>query len=576
MLPQEQRSVMRLVRSIEQARELRRATASQLLGAVLHAWQQQTFPALIRAARRAPNYSASDSVRQFASLLAALPLFEAAFWLSSAYAHWVGSDVRASKAMFFTPPELANRLIDDLIAKGASLTTHRWADPACGGAAFLAPVAARMAAELKREGKTPDQVLRHIERHLFGNELDQTLAELSVQFLRMALSEEIAEAGFEPSWKVTVGNALSALSDWNGQTEVVVCNPPYRKMPRGEVDPYRTAYQDVIESQPNIYGLFFKRVLDLLAPGGLSGFVTPTSFLSGQSFSKLRTTLLANADTLQLSLVTEREGVFVGVEQEVAMTVLRKHEAAKPRPSDTRVFVYRSDLHFVDIGRCHLPNSGLAWPVPRTSEDAETLRLLSASRFRLADYGFRPRIGWYVDYRDKNEFRIASKPGQATRNSRFLPLVWSSDIGPAGQFALNRLGAKGHMGFIQLPHKQVAGIHKKPALLLQRVTSPDQPKRLVGAAVPAALLNSGWVAENHVIVIEQVEPGPIGPDKLRLLLQSDAVDRYFRCISGAVNVSAFELEQLPLPDPQRLRAALESGLQMETAVSTAFSLAKSQ
>jgi hypothetical protein len=31
------------------------------------------------------------------------------------------------------------------------------------------------------------------------------------------------------------------------------------------------------------------------------------------------------------------------------------------------------------------------------------------------------------------------------------------------------------------------------------------------------------------------------------------MDRYFRCISGATNVSAFELSQLKLPDPRLLK-----------------------
>ncbi len=36
------------------------------------------------------------------------------------------------------------------------------------------------------------------------------------------------------------------------------------------------------------------------------------------------------------------------------------------------------------------------------------------------------------------------------------------------------------------------------------------------------------------------------------ILNSSAADRVFRCVSGSVAVSAYELEALPLPDPAAL------------------------
>jgi adenine-specific DNA-methyltransferase len=49
-------------------------------------------------------------------------------------------------------------------------------------------------------------------------------------------------------------------------------------------------------------------------------------------------------------------------------------------------------------------------------------------------------------------------------------------------------------------------------------------------------------------------------------LRSWPVDRYFRCISGATNVSAFELNQLVLPDPAALKLELQKGGSMDDAV----------
>jgi adenine-specific DNA-methyltransferase len=49
------------------------------------------------------------------------------------------------------------------------------------------------------------------------------------------------------------------------------------------------------------------------------------------------------------------------------------------------------------------------------------------------------------------------------------------------------------------------------------------------------------------------------------LLETHAVDRYFRCISGSSNVSLFELEQVPLPDPSELQNLLNRGVSIEEA-----------
>ena len=47
---------------------------------------------------------------------------------------------------------------------------------------------------------------------------------------------------------------------------------------------------------------------------------------------------------------------------------------------------------------------------------------------------------------------------------------------------------------------------------------------------------------------------PVSPSVLAAFLNSAAADRVFRCASGSVAVSAYELEALPLPAPEKMRA----------------------
>jgi adenine-specific DNA-methyltransferase len=270
------------------------------------------------------------------------------------------------------------------VTNGASLRKDVWIDPACGGAAFLAPVARRMADALVHDGRSAVDVLKHVSHHLVGNDVDPILCGLSRQFLRMALYPEISAGGVEPTFAVTCRDALSGLAQRTSRPSVVICNPPYRKLSASEVHRYREEYGQVIEGQPNIYSLFFKLSLDLVSSRGVVGLITPTSFLSGRHFSKLRTYLLQRGANLQLDIVRNREGVFVGVQQETAISILQRRTARSAQPK-TKVFVLGDVGQFTKVGQCVFPNSGQVWPVPRTPADAALFKTATASPYRLVD-----------------------------------------------------------------------------------------------------------------------------------------------------------------------------------------------
>ena len=124
------------------------------------------------------------------------------------------------------------------------------------------------------------------------------------------------------------------------------------------------------------------------------------------------------------------------------------------------------------------------------------------------------------------------------------------------------LGSKSHQSIV-----------RHPSVILQRVTSNDQSRRLIAATVPDEILETygGFVGENHTVILEQTVPEPaLAPAQLSLLLGLSIIDRCFRCISGATNVSIFELKQLPLPNPDKLKKLLSEGRDFEEAAQSAF------
>ncbi|MCK6425102.1 MAG: BREX-1 system adenine-specific DNA-methyltransferase PglX [Burkholderiaceae bacterium] len=545
----------------------------RLLKALLHLWQRACYPRL--APERAPYGSRAfvreDAVQDFGGWLSEVPFNEAAYWLASAYALLVGDELRTERALYFTPPRLADRLIDKLVEHGASLTTQHWHDPACGGAAFLVPIAQRMAAALAETGLSASQQLDHIERHLSGNDLDPVLLEISQEFLRMALSDLLAATGRDLSLRLFKGDGLTSSAIEELRPDVLACNPPYRKLKAAEVDRYRKTHGDVVEGQPNIYGLFINRTLQLAKQGGLIGLLTPTSFLSGQSFSRLRTKLLTHADTLHVDMLSDRNAMFIDVEQETAITVLRTRAASKVVDSKTRVSVLKPEGEFEDVGEFLLPNSGRPWPIPRAASDAGLLQLAESAGFTLSDYGYVGRVGHLVAYRDERQ-RFAQQPDPKP-GRLVVPLVWATDITPDGRFDHGReCRFSRDRRFVEISSLTDHGVLTKPAVLLQRLTSSDQKRRLVAAAVPDAWVAQfgGYVCENHVIVLEPVSKNAMAPEKLAAILNSQPVDRVFRAISGASNVAVSELDELLLPDPAHFKHVKTRGASLDEAVRAAY------
>lgn len=575
-------SLLRQIRRLGVAARECKASPSVVVGTALSEWCDADFPGLLSPGlAKSKKLSRTSELTVFVQAIRRLGFLEASYWLSSAYAMLADEGHRKQLAMFFTPASLTRGLLDDLAQQGVDFGTESFIDPACGGAAFLAPIALRMRDALRSKGIGPRAILQHIEGHLFGTDLDATLCALSAHFLRMALRSEIGATGYFPDFKVHQANSLKELEGMHGQLDVCVCNPPYRKMGAEELKPLREVYGDVIDSQPNLYGLFIAQCVNLLREGGRAALVTPTSFLSGQHFSALRKFLSRSSVVEHIGMVSDRLGVFIDVEQETALTVLRRANRSSAGEAWTEVSVVSVSGAYQSVGQSRLPDTGEVWPIPRAVEDVPLLKVAGESPFRLSDYGYRVRIGAFVWNRDKRPTFQCVKDVKRSRCKTAVPLLWSGDISLGGEVRFDAATAKpDEHRFVDLGSRQHPSVVTRPAVVLQRVTSNTQARRLVAAAVPKALTKAygGFVGENHLVILEvSDEASPVlTPRQMAQLFAVPAVDRYFRCISGATNVSAFELGQLALPNPHQVRQLLLDGLSMPEAVQTAYGLANGQ
>jgi len=564
----------KMIRKLKGVANRCKCSAPAALGTILGVWCEIDFPKLPD-----PNLPASDAfasekpTQMFVEKLRSLPFMEASYWLSSFYAITATQNKRKSLALYFTPPSLTRGLLDDLENAGVDFCNQKFMDPASGGAAFLAPIALRISNRLSAQGMGSKKLLEHVETHICGVEIETALCELSKHFLKMALYKEIVCSGYLPNFKVYNCDSLTSAFSPVFDADIVLCNPPYRKITKEEKSKFEENFTLVMKGQSNLYSLFIFKCVELAKDGGFVALVTPTSFMSGQCFSKLRLYLTEQTNIIHIGMISEKIGVFIDVEQETALTVLRKKKSSGKVSVD--VSVVSSSGEYTNVGSCLLPTNEAVWPIPRSERSNAILAAACASPFRINDYGYVARIGswvWNRDTRPKYETYEEAKLAKARTS---LPLLWSRDISSDGRvlFDQNNGSPDGHR-FVDLGSRAHRSAVLKPSLILQRVTSNDQPRRLIAASVPSFIYRKygGFVGENHIVILEQADNALFTPEDMAKILTTDAIDNYFRCISGATNISIFELTQLPLPDPIKLKNALSRCDSFDKAITLAFAM----
>ena len=467
---------------------------------------------------------------------------EAGYRIGSLYTGLMPEEIRSQLGAYYTPPALCERLLDMVSTAGVEWATARVLDPACGGGAFLSPVARRMMDSLPAQA--PGDRLSSVESRLQGLELDSFAAWLSQVLLDATLLDTCLDAGRLPDPVVTVCDALEADPGDLG-FDLVVGNPPYGRTRLNQ--DMRIKFARSLFGHANLYGIFTDLALRFAKPDGVVGYVTPTSFLAGAYFKALRALLGQKTSLAGIDFMTERRGVFEDVLQETALTVYRLGNSHHPGRVRFTSVLTDGSVESVSAGSFRIPQPpDQPWVMPRRPEHASLVRLAQAMPCRLSDYGYGVSTGPLVWNRHKEQFRSRRVVG-------CLPVVWAESI-RGGEFRF-RAENRNHQKYFKPTRDQDWLIADTPCVLLQRTTAKEQGRRLVAAELPAEFVSSygGAVIENHVNVIRPLDGSEyVSAAVLLSLLNSEFVDQLFRCINGSVAVSAYELEALPLPDPQRV------------------------
>ncbi len=481
--------------------------------------------------------------------------------ISSAYALLMGSDRRKALSAYFTPPGLAAAVLDAASGFLEATENPTVLDPACGGGSFLTPVARHLISMKCRHGASAPEACARALQQMTGVEIDAGLAKLSEKLLRRMLEREYAVTRKGPLGVVKCGDALSV--SLRGTFDLVIGNPPYGRVRNRIEESILKAYGRAnLGGHTNLYSLFLLRSLEWVKPGGGLVFVLPTSFVAGPYFAGVRHEVFSRAVVKKIDLHEQRENLFLGAVQDICLLVLQRREESGVTTTDKP---HPYELGYIDAcGVRSRRGTGLArgngepWTLPVSHEVGITAEWRIGERgkestpFTLSDYGYRVRVGKVVPTRERDRLHTSRRTGD-------LPLVWASSIRPDGSFDFEAAKRLGNALWYSPETEGSAGYTStRPAVLVQRTSNRDQCRRLNAAMIPNRFRSEhrdGFVAENHVIVIEVGAGKPsVPPSVLAKLLNAAVTNERFSAVSGSFSVSAKLLQRLALPDPALVRA----------------------
>jgi adenine-specific DNA-methyltransferase len=502
------------------------------------------------------------------TFFSALPEEEKHYWIASLYALLMPKARRRKLAAYFTPPHLARHAIDILIDEGVVLGKSRILDPASGGAAFLVPLAARIADEHRSRGARAETALKAIESTLAGIEIEPDLGALSRLLLSDLLRQQIEKAERRLNIRVQTADMLK-LDAPPSLYDAIIGNPPYGRVFRPSKRRLKDFAPVITDGYVNLYALFVEQALRWVRPGGVICLVIPMSFVGGPHFAALRKRILETVHVLRLDPIDKRSDVFMDVLYDVCVLVLRKRNGKEPRTrASSSLIQIDEEPHF--LGYLDLPSTPTdrVWALP---DGRQNDRLFHQGLSTLEDYGYIARTGYFVWNREQHRYRAGFTP-----RSTEVPLYWAHNVRPNATCAPHDGGDdEERIGLVRIETAKLAVI-RTDAIVLQRTSNRRQKRRLIAALIRQSRVpgRRGFLSENHTILLL---PDPNRKQTLPLrtlcrLLNTQAVDARFRRISGSVSVSTKALRSLPLPSAAAVRTKFSSGLTDDEAADAAYEL----
>ncbi len=486
------------------------------------------------------------------------------------YLHLVSIEMRKQLGQYATPQKIVRYILESVnYVSTKSIINKKIIDPSCGSGVFLVEAARIYLTSLKKANIPQSKWYPLITSAIAGIDIDPR----ACFFTRLNLSMLLAPAILEFATKNNVKD-LTPLPVYCADTlelfvseesrdgfmygdlsillrnrfDFVVGNPPYFKI-SGLSKKLKSAFSESIYGHPNAYGLFIHAGVDMLKTRGKLGFVVPRSMLSGLYFKNLRGFIEKNSAVKGITTISERKKTFDHVLHGTMILILERNNNTDDKKVTISSVQSSNDLDIhnrIAIHRNqiiqHL-NGTTVWFVAESMDMYNIINRIIKEHPLLSgqEINCRAKTGQIVWNRVKPLLAGTQQPDT-------LPLIWATDVGKF-VFTFNRMGTS-RPCFLKVTSKTENLIVKGPCIMVQRITADEQYSRIV-ASLPDGFCKkelNGYFVENHLNIIQPSKRGTKADLYFLLgVLNSEIVEFFFRAMNGNTQVSATELNLLPIP-----------------------------
>lgn len=359
----------------------------------------------------------------------------------------------------------------------------------------------------------------------------------------------------------------------HGGFDAIIGNPPYvgnDTLPDDQKRLYRDRY--LTGKRFDLYQCFIERSVERLAPEGVLGLILPNTFLTGQSFERLRGLLLSSTEIVQI--VDLPQGVFENVKVDNVLLFVRKKAPAGNVHVSINLLAARSDK-----GRVAMRDWDESYTIPQAkiaegpgrridlalTPPIRTLFERIESESPALSNHFDVRDG-LIPYQTKDQAKRHAHTA-FKRRPGWDKLIRAQAV---AKYSVTWQGEWIHYG----PHlwrKREARFFTQPKVLLHAMRNKSLPRRLVCGLDTTGLYNT----DNLVNVIAKPE-GKIAIEALLGLLNSRLVNFWYRLKYPNVNINPNELATVPIPSLGSHEARLVSLVRDMIEAQTKLLRAKSE
>lgn len=393
-------------------------------------------------------------------------------------------------------------------------------------------------------GSLGASIIENLVQNKLCDKIDITFVENDVEVLPVLRETASIVENYCKTNNVTCRTTIMEmnyiLADIKEKFDVVICNPPYKKIRKDSEESNKMS--EYVYGQPNLYSLFMAKSVDLLKKNGGFIFITPRSWTSGAYFSVVRTHLADQLSFEKIHIFDDRDSSFS--DEEVLQETMILFGTKKKQQDRITISISRDDtfgnVSTFDVDAESIKNVGKDryLLIPSNSSEAELIDEMSSFPETFFSLGYVFKTGPVVEFRNKKLISSAKKTDSVPM-FRSLNILDDVLVFPAETSKAQYVSASAKNLLIR----------NEDTVFIKRLSAKEESKRIQSCVYHRSGDNRYISVENHVNYVARRDGKPLTrreAEWIHSLLSSEEYDTFFRLLNGSTQVNASELNYLPV------------------------------